>query len=90
MVRLLVLWNFGSLARWVRGSIPPLTIHCTILVAQSSPIPLRQERKGKERLLSFNLWRACYFGCKVETQIARLHTSPQSDGRVDGHQDVGP
>ena len=29
MVRLLVLLNFGSLARWVRGSIPPLTPHCT-------------------------------------------------------------
>ena len=40
MVQLLVLLDFGSLARWVRGSIPPLIIHCTILVAQSSPIPL--------------------------------------------------
>ena len=37
MVRLLVLWNFGSLARWVRGSIPPLTPRCTVLVTRSSP-----------------------------------------------------
>ena len=40
MVRLLVLLGFGSLARWMRGSIPPLTPHCTALVAQSSPNPL--------------------------------------------------
>ena len=40
MVRLLVLLNFGSLDRWVRGSTPPLTPHCTALVAQSSPNPL--------------------------------------------------
>ena len=33
MVRVLVMWNFGSLARWVRGSIPPLALHCTTLVA---------------------------------------------------------
>ena len=39
MVRMLLLWDFGSLARWVRGSIPPLAPHCIILVAQSSPNP---------------------------------------------------
>ena len=36
MVRLLVLSNFGSLARWARRSIPPLTPHCTVLVAQKA------------------------------------------------------
>ena len=40
MVRLLVLLNLGSLARWVLGSIPPLAPHCTALVAQSSSNPL--------------------------------------------------
>ena len=43
MVRLLLLWDFGSLARWVRGSIPPLTPHHTALVAQCSPNPLSWE-----------------------------------------------
>ena len=38
MVRLLVLWYFGSHARWVRGSIPPLTPHAVSSFAQSSPI----------------------------------------------------
>ena len=39
MVRLLMLLDFGSLARWVRRSIQPLTPHYTALVAQSSPNP---------------------------------------------------
>ena len=40
MVRLLVLSNFGSLARWARRSIPPLTPHCTVLVAQKLTKPI--------------------------------------------------
>ena len=41
MVRVLVMWDFGSLARWVRGSIPPLTLHCIILVADCGQNPFR-------------------------------------------------
>ena len=48
MVRLLVLWNFGPLARWVPGSTPPLTPTALSLVAQSSPNPL-SDQEGKER-----------------------------------------
>ena len=41
MARLLVVWNFGSLARWVRDSIPPLTLNCIILVAGCGQNPFR-------------------------------------------------
>ena len=63
MVRLLVLWNFGSLARWLRGSIPPLTPHYTALVAQSSPNPLSLDlmRQLKNRSVDiFDLGESVY------------------------------
>ena len=34
MVRLLVLLYVGALIHWMQGSISPLTIHSTILVAE--------------------------------------------------------
>ena len=36
-VRLLVLCHFGALVRWIQGAIPPLSVRCSICVAQSSP-----------------------------------------------------
>jgi hypothetical protein len=56
VVRLLVLSDFGSLARWVRRSIPPLTPHCTALVAQSSPNPL-----SWDLMLRLKIPVCCYF-----------------------------
>ena len=55
MVRLLVLLNFGSLARWVRGSIPPLTPHCTVLVAQNSSNPLSWDLIRQLRICALGL-----------------------------------
>lgn len=73
MVRLLVLLHFGSLARWVRGSIPPLTPHCTVLVAQSSPNPLSWDLVLRLKIRSvaiFDLAESVYLNYKFVKKLA--------------------
>ena len=71
MVRLLVLWYFGALIHWVQVSIPPLTIHSTILVAHSSPNPLSwdQMRRTIFCALGLNLLSMTYCNPCIETKL---------------------